>query len=192
MATYLPIRAFNRSQNVRIDGQKILPTANAYVNIDDAKARKELAYHSAIGAVYPTGMLTDINVPTVVQAGGNVTLGSITGEGASSFVTATVTAVDLHNRDTGAHVTTQASQTQAIILNASGSGVNLTNGQSANVIVYVDSTTGTVGFVAGAAATTGSQVDPTVPTGKVALARCTFTYATTNATGTVTDIRPLQ
>lgn len=192
MPTYLPIRAFNRSQKVRIGNQTIKTTTNTYIDVDDAAVRKQLGYHSAIGAVYVTGPLTDINSGSVVTSGGVVTLGSITGLGASSFVTASVTAVDVFNRDTAVHAKNGTTQSQAIILNATGSGANLTNGQSANVIVYVDASTAAVGFVAGAAAATDSQVDPTVPAGKVPLARCVFTYAATNATGVVTDIRPFN
>lgn len=185
MATYLPIRAFNRSQKVRIGNQTVNTTTNTYIDVDDAAVRKQLGYHSAIGAVYVTGPLTDTNSAGVVAEGGIVTLGSITGEGTTSFVTATVSALTLLNRDTAVNVN-KAQQTQAIVLLA-----DLTSGKSANVIVYVDNTTGAVGYIAGAAANTGSQVDGTVPSGKTVLARLTFTYATTNATGTVTDIRPL-
>lgn len=66
MAEYLPIRALNRSQNVRIGGQKILPTITSYVNVEDAKTRKEFSYHSAIGAVYVVGELLT-TVPLVVN-----------------------------------------------------------------------------------------------------------------------------
>ena len=69
MATYLPIRAFNRSQAVRIGGQSVSATANTYIDVDDAASRKELAYHSAVGAVYPTGPLTDANKPYLITSG---------------------------------------------------------------------------------------------------------------------------
>jgi hypothetical protein len=62
MALYLPIRALNRSQNVRIGGQKITSTATAWVDLSDAKTKKEFGHHSAIGAVYPVGPLSASNV----------------------------------------------------------------------------------------------------------------------------------
>lgn len=62
MALYLPIRALNRSQNVRIGGQKITATATSWVDLSDAKTKKEFTYHSTFGAVYPVGPLSAQNV----------------------------------------------------------------------------------------------------------------------------------
>jgi len=94
MAEYLPIRAFNRSQNVRIGGQKISATTTSYVDVSDAATRKELGYHSAIGAVYVIGDLTANNSAYAVHAAtasattswystGTVTIasGAVTGSG---------------------------------------------------------------------------------------------------------------
>jgi hypothetical protein len=68
MAEYLPIRAFNRSQNVRINKTKISPTASTLIDISDAATRKEFSYHSAIGAVYVTGPVVE-NSEAVVLYG---------------------------------------------------------------------------------------------------------------------------
>jgi len=68
MAEYLPIRAYNRSQNVRIGGQKILPTATSYVDVSDPANRKEFSYHSAVGAVYVLGDATANNTAYAVHA----------------------------------------------------------------------------------------------------------------------------
>src|SRR4051812_27072120 len=79
MALYLPIRAFNRSQNVRIGGQKILSTATSYVDLSVAATKKEFSYHSAIGAVYPVGALTASNNGT-----GRVVTGGVVSEGSNA------------------------------------------------------------------------------------------------------------
>lgn len=55
MGEYLPVRAFNRSQNVRINKKKITATITTFVNLENAAQRKEFSYHSAIGSVYPVG-----------------------------------------------------------------------------------------------------------------------------------------
>ena len=68
MAEYLPIRAFNRSQNVRIGGQKISATTTSYVDVSVADVRKELGYHSAVGAVYVVDSLTNNDTQYVVHA----------------------------------------------------------------------------------------------------------------------------
>jgi hypothetical protein len=66
MAEYLPIRAFNRSQNVRINKAKISPTATTLIDISNAAVRKEFAYHSAIGAVYTVGPVVANNSAVVL------------------------------------------------------------------------------------------------------------------------------
>jgi len=94
MAEYLPIRAYNRSQNVRIGGQKILPTVTSYVDVSDPATRKEFSYHSAVGAVYVLGDVTANNTAYAVHAAtagiastwystGTVTIasGAVTGSG---------------------------------------------------------------------------------------------------------------
>lgn len=55
MAEYLPVRAFNRSQNVRIAKQKVTPTTTVFVNLEDPVARKEFSYHGTLGAIYAVG-----------------------------------------------------------------------------------------------------------------------------------------
>lgn len=55
---YAPIRAYNRSQGVRIEKQRITSTATTIVNLGNPVTHKEFTYHSAIGAVYLTGPIT--------------------------------------------------------------------------------------------------------------------------------------
>lgn len=66
MAEYLPIRAFNRSQNVRIESQKISSTSSTLIDISKATTRKEFSYHSAIGAVYATGHVVSNSEAVVI------------------------------------------------------------------------------------------------------------------------------
>lgn len=68
MPEYLPVRAFNRSQNVRIAKQKVTPTATVFVNLEDPTARKELSYHSSIGAIFAVGPVRT-SIPTGVAGG---------------------------------------------------------------------------------------------------------------------------
>jgi hypothetical protein len=68
MAEYLPLRSYNRTQSVRIGGQKILPTVTKYVDVSIAANRKQLSYHSAIGAVYVVGDITGNNSAYAVHA----------------------------------------------------------------------------------------------------------------------------
>lgn len=66
MAEYLPVRAFNRSQKVRINKIKISPTKSTLIDISNAAVRKEFSYHSAIGAVYATGPVVGNNEAVVL------------------------------------------------------------------------------------------------------------------------------
>jgi hypothetical protein len=73
---YLPVRAFNRSQAVRIGKQVVRSNANVYVDLNDPVSAKELAYHSSIGAVYHTGSLTSAPNDFQVNTGLKVSLGT--------------------------------------------------------------------------------------------------------------------
>ena len=98
MATWLPIRKYNRTQSVRIgtgaNAQKVRATIQSgdsdattttrgslapptYINIEDAAIRKQFTYHSAIGAVYVTGSEVHIDTGTVVTPGGRVDVVSL-------------------------------------------------------------------------------------------------------------------
>lgn len=118
MSTYLPIRAFNRSQGVRIGGQKVSTTTNTYVDVEDAKARKQLGYHSAIGAVYPVGPLTQSNAKFAIHSGFATNTQSGTGPTNKVQTIAAGTYVD---RDTGTKVeVASAATTTNIALAATG------------------------------------------------------------------------
>lgn len=76
MATYIGVRAFNRSQNVRIGQQKISVTTTAYIDISDTNVRKDYTYHSALGSIYVVSPLRKSNKPQGVWTGATVTEGT--------------------------------------------------------------------------------------------------------------------
>jgi hypothetical protein len=175
MATWLPLRSFNRSQNVRIDAKKIVPTTSKYIDIADATTRKEFGYHSAIGSVYATDAAVNVTSGTVIAHGGVITTGTATG---NSSVTSTVS-------ETSVLTSTTAVDAPGVSLTTTLTG--LTSGKSIVVFVEVDNTTGVISAKTGTAATTGSETAPTVTSGATALGKFTVAYG--NTIGSVTDLR---
>lgn len=57
MGEYLPVRALNRSQTVRINKERVRSGITSYVNLEDPVQKKEFSYHSAIGALVVVGSL---------------------------------------------------------------------------------------------------------------------------------------
>jgi hypothetical protein len=154
MAPFLPIRAYNRSQNVRIGGSKVGVTTTTNVDLGDTQTRREFAHHSAIGAVYPVGPLQASDAPggVVPDPNGTANLNVIEDAGGAS------TEVDY---DGGV----LKLQDGTFVTVAAGTGVDLgvadtTYGRYD--IVHVDST-GTVGFTNGALGTDGTAASATVP-----------------------------
>ncbi len=174
MAQYLPVRAFNRSQQVRIGKQRVTPTATTFVDISDALQRKELAYHSAIGAVIPVGPLSASNADVVVNSG------AYTDEGAANndLIVRTY-AGTLRNRQTGATVSVTQTDTTLSAADATNPRIDL---------IQVDATTGAVTKKTGTAA--ASPVAPTPDAGTIVVAQVSVpandTAITTNQ---ITDVR---
>jgi len=198
--TYQGVRAFNRSQNVRIGGQKVTPSANAFVDLDDPKATKEYSYHSAIGSVFPIDNISDWNDAVVVFSGG-VTATPATMSGLTAVVV-TVSAGELRNRDNQSYITlngtgstynTTASNTvPAIAYTAStsfASALDSTN-TTGYILVYANVYTGVVSVAKSTPAPLASAVVPTTPVNCVPLALITASYAATNGTTVITDLRP--
>lgn len=173
MALYLPIRAYNRSQNVRIARTKISPTATTYIDISDVATRKEFTYHSAIGAVYAVGAVTASDSDQVVWTGGVVSNGS--------GLTVNVTAGEIRTRSTGVFVTGVAGTNFALTV-ADGT-------QDRTDLIWWDGTSGAVGKTNGTLAAAGLSVAPATPAGKVPLATV-LVAATVTSPGTKTDVRP--
>jgi hypothetical protein len=178
MALYLPVRAFNRSQQVRIGGQKITSTATSFIDLSVAATKKEYSYHSAIGAVYPVGGLTSNNSDTVVDYGATVVAGTAANSVrvADTLNTAKTTGVagELRVRSTGVWIAIPVTDSIALTANATGS--------TRVDLVVVDNATG-VGTIV-----VGTTVAPATPAGKTAIATFTVANATTTL-GPITDVR---
>lgn len=175
MALYLPIRAFNRSQQVRIGRQKISPTATSYIDVSDAAVRKEFSYHSAIGSVFAVGPLTDNNSDVIVH------WGAATDEGAdNSDLIVHTGAGELYVRSTGTYVDVAA--TDSTLSAAHGTLVRID-------IIQVNTTTGVVTKKNGTAA--ASPVAATPDAGNIAIASINVPATDTAITNNqITDVRP--
>jgi hypothetical protein len=68
MGEYLPVRALNRSQNIRINKERVRSHITSYVNLEDPVQKKEFSYHSAIGALVVVGPLRT-TLPTTALNG---------------------------------------------------------------------------------------------------------------------------
>jgi len=193
MSTWLPVRAFNRSQGIRIGKQKVVSvdssgtlSGHIYIDLDDKVSRKELAYHTSIGGVYVSGTEFDIVAGTVIGHGGRVTVTSTNGGSAATaaviYVTNTAiltTSAPVYSVDGSYNVAKPATGTW--------SGTNV-----CDVLVQITTaTTGVVSTKTSAAAASGSQTTPTADSGNIALAKFTLTYDATNHTAsTVTSLKP--
>lgn len=181
VSTFAPVRAFNRSQNVRINGQKIPVTSEVYIDLDDQGSRKEFAYHSAIGSVYGAGPITQTDSRTVVVT--SASPGTISYSNTTISAASAITG-ELLNRDLDAYVTLSGNA-------ASITCTALSSTTSVNAIIYADFTTGATAGVAGTPANAGTQLDPVLPPNKVALYRIVVTGNGAGSGNTaVYDIRP--
>lgn len=154
MPQYLPIRAFNRSQQVRIGKQKVLPNATTFVDIDDPVSRKELGHHSTLGAVFVVGPLSASNADVVVQSGASTDEGA-----ANNDMVVRTYAGTIRNRQTGA--TVSVPQTDTTIAAADGTNPR-------NDVIQVNTTTGAVTKVTGTPA--AAPTTPAVTAGNIGIA----------------------
>jgi hypothetical protein len=175
MAEFLPVRALNRSQGVRINKQRVTNTKTTYVDLSNPVAKREFQHHSAIGAVFTVGPITNTSSEFVVQSGASTDQGS----SASDMVVTTYAGV-IKNRETGA--TVNVAQTDTTISTA-----DATNPR--NDLIQVDETSGAVSKVTGTAA--ASPAVPSAEAGKLAVAVVNVpandTAITTNQ---ISDLRP--
>ena len=179
MPTYLPIRAFNRSQGVRIGSQKISATANTYVDVDDAKVRKQLGYHSAIGAVYPTGPLTDHNKAALITSG--FATDTQSGSAPTNKIQTIASGVYV-NRDTAAVVSVSGAATSTNIALAA-------TGYKRIDLIYLDTADNAFKITSGTEVlAAGTAVAPTATSTQIAL----FTVAVSDsAISAAVDVRVL-
>jgi len=190
---YAPVRAFNRSQNVRIGGNKVNPSSDTFIAVDNTVARKEFGYHSAIGSVYNSGPVTLSNADYVIHYGGSVTAA------ATGATVPVITSGELLNRLTGTYVlfsntgvklfqNTGASQTALI---ASDFPVSGTSGLSVDHVLVVNKFTGILSVITGTAAITGTQVTPVLTAAQQALLITLAVVTKDDAQITnIRDIRP--
>lgn len=172
MALYLPIRALNRSSNIRIDNQKISATATSYINLSNAGVPKDFASHSSIGQVYVVGALTNTNSDIVVS--GLV----VTADGSDLVLTAA--SGTLKTRSTGATVISVGGTTTLATADGTHPRIDL---------VSVNNTTGAITHVTGTPAV--SPVAPAALTGTTAVAKVAVaTSATSVSQANVTDVAP--
>jgi hypothetical protein len=184
---YIPNRAYNRSQAVRIGGKKVGPTGDAFINVEDPAARKEFSYHSAIGAIYATGEPTLSTGDYVIHTGCQAT-----GVGAAVV---TFTGGEIYNRVTNTYIA---------LPGGAATGNQGTTGAAGNsrIDLYVaDKVTGAITVINGSTAASASAVAnfstqgtcglPQIPSNKIGLC-----YALVNGTGpavnAIRDIRPRQ
>lgn len=183
MSEYLPVRALNRSQNVRI-GQgahavKLTHDTTSFVDITDGNVKRDLQRHAAIGAYVVVGPLTASTADVVVVGQGD---GVVTPH--SSGLSVDTTAGELLNRQTGVRV-------PIVAASATATPVPATSGQSKIYLIVVDNSTGVVSAVGGTAATTGTEVAPATPAGKTPLAQVDIVHTDTGVDPSeITDVRP--
>lgn len=176
MASYLPIRAFNRSQQVRIGGSKIKSDTTSYVDLSDPKTQREFQHHSALGAVY-VAFLSASN-PTQVFEGATVDEGS----NAADMVVA-VNDGRIFARDTGVTVV-QIKESTITMTAADGTNPRID-------IIQVHTTTGVATKVDGTAA--ASPVAPAASASNVAIARVSVPATDTAITSDqITDVAPRE
>lgn len=176
MAEYLPIRALNRSQSIRIANVRVTTTETAYVDISTAQSRKELAYHSSIGAIVVVGALSPTNSLAVVTQGATTNQGSSAADLIVNTEPGTV-----KNRNNGVAVSVLLAETTLATADATNPRLDL---------IQVNYTTGAVTKVTGTAAATPVLKAPEA--GNIALAQIEVAAnATGIANNKITDKRPL-
>jgi hypothetical protein len=163
MATWLPIRKYNRTQSVRIgtgaNAQKVRATIKSgdadatstnqgwlapatYINIEDAAIRKQFTYHSAIGAVYVTGSEIHIDSGTVLSPGGRVDVTALAlGNDTTSIATISVSPIALLSSSS---LPVYSSNTNPATINVPVPGSGWTTTNITTVLVQFNTTTGAV------------------------------------------------
>lgn len=191
MPTWLPVRAFNRTQEIRIGKQKVTSvdsvgnlSGHVYIDLEDKVSRKELAYHTSIGGVYASGTEIDLVAGTVIGHGGRITVTGAADPTATTVATAVVTNTAVLSTSAPVYsVDTTLNILKADITSWGASKV-------ADILVQINNTTGVVTYKAGTANTSGSQTTPTVDTGCTTLGKFTLTYATPVTSSVVTSLKP--
>jgi hypothetical protein len=154
MGEFLPVRALNRSQNVRINKTRVTSTKTVYVDLGNATAKRELQHHSALGAVIPVGPLSFTSNQVVVKYG----VFTDQGVNGTDLVVRTYEGV-IVDRETSATVDVVQTDTTLAAADA-------TNPR--NDLIQVKTADGTVSKVTGTPAV--SPAVPAAETGNIAVA----------------------
>lgn len=164
MAELVKIRGLGR-KGVRIGNTTVTNKKSVVIDLDDAKTRRDVERHSAIGALVVVGEAPAAVTGATVTAGTTTTVSSAAG-----------TLV----REDGT-VTFAAANNQAVSA-ADGSNPRID-------LVSRDLVSGAITITAGTAA--ASPVAPVTPAGKVAIATVLVpTSATASSEYTITDVAP--
>lgn len=145
MSTMVSLRGFGRNKSIDVDGKPVRGDKTTFVNLDNARVRRDIARHSAVGgALFPYGDTFFQNDDgTVTGTGGQVKVRTTTlvtdvtatqvlrAAGAKLSVaagTATVGAADVTNpRIDIVAVDTSAAGAYVVIAGTATAGANLTN-----------------------------------------------------------------
>lgn len=159
MSTVVPVRAFNRSIKVRVGGRAVTPTSRVLVNIDNKRHQRDLARHSAIGAITSVGRAFEQADAGTVESGGVITVTGNTASGTAVVVKSAAGVVTSGAADTEA-------LTPAVVTNGR---VNLLSVTLAAPQTIVE-TEGTAGLPLTGVNATELVGRPAVPAGSVTLA----------------------
>lgn len=157
MSTMTGLRAFNRSQKIRVGGKALSPNQTTLVNLDSVRVQRDLGRHSAIGAIHTSLAPFFQNDDGVVLSGGTVSTsaGSLTVSTTAVYFTPVTGDETTHAADTVALAASDATNPRVDLVALDTSTPN---------VVKVDGTA-----TAGANGTNLSG-KPAVPAGRIALA----------------------
>jgi hypothetical protein len=172
-------RSFNRSQKARVGGK--VPTSNktTWVNINNPRVQRDIARHSAVGAIHTVGLAFTQNDDGVVDAGGAVTA-------RASGLTVDVSAINFTRGD-GTTKGTGAAGTATV------GAADATNPRID--VIAVNTTNGAFVVVAGTA-TAGATLDnhrgvADLPANRIGLAQVLVPATATDVTqANIADVRP--
>jgi hypothetical protein len=77
MAQWVGVRALNRARGVRINSKTVKWDATTYIDVDDAKTRRDLQHHTTLGAVTVVGSAAAPYTTATKPAAASVPAGTI-------------------------------------------------------------------------------------------------------------------
>jgi len=173
LTAYFVDTGVTKINNYNYKAGKALPTKNntSYSDISRQNVKKELSYHSAIGAFYVVGPITASSSQTVVVSGLSTTVANLV---------VTVASGEVENRSTGIYTAVTGGTTTLSAASATEDRTDL---------VWVNTTTGAVGHTSGTPASVHESVPPVAPEGTIPVAAYLVAKEATAAV-LVADLRP--